>query len=607
MPDSIRPISTKQHWWRHALPTLAFASALLFVGGFFLLGRIGFWSDDYWHARIDPATGARTALAMERGFFLRPLFFRVVPAVTTLCWRHDWLAHAIVLCSHAVVCVLLWRLLRVMGVSARSAAAAVTVYMVYPGSFEAMMWVAALPTSMAASLMLGVMLLMVLARRVVLATLISAAMVFAACCLNEQPAAGVMVLPVLGWVVGKGRRDEGTEGRSRGRVQAAISALWPTMVLGLVVLAYVLLVMLDGRAPRGARGSAESLVSIADLQRRVEYFVDVLWRRMVLRNFWRGALGEGFRTVTGSGAYGWAALGMLAATGAAWWRWFARTGTGASSWTMSPESIAASAGDPTAGAGCRARDSFRLFRLVVLGVAVFVTGWVPIVLTASYEPDPRLRYWPCVGLAIVIGAALDVVRGRRARMVAGAAVATTACVFAVMLVGTQQGFANRWRMDQAEMAAIRMLVPNPPPYAYFIPLRVENTALSTGSPVLDRHFRAVWEFPWTTTPHVQRAYGRADIAAGYFRHWTPRAPVRGANERGVLLTDEIGPRYGTREVSGAEGEARRGGWRVPWDRVVLFVVERGGEVRLVGRVEAGGQGFDVPLGKGGVAVRLERD
>ena len=68
------------------------------LGTFFLGGRIGFWSDDYWHNLRNPTTGALPALTfhgltMDRGFFLRPLFYLVVPAVTTLSWKAQWPAH----------------------------------------------------------------------------------------------------------------------------------------------------------------------------------------------------------------------------------------------------------------------------------------------------------------------------------------------------------------------------------------------------------------------------------------------------------------------------------------------------------------------------------
>lgn len=575
--------------WRDAAPTALFLAMLLGVGGCLLIGEMGFWSDDYWHARIDPVSGVRTGLAMDRGFFLRPLFYRVVPAVTTLCWNSPWAAHLVLVASHAGACAVLWRLMRAVGVSARAAAGATALFAAYPGTFEASMWVAALPTSMAATLVMGAMLVLLRWRRAWSAIASAGAMVAAACCLNEQPAAGVMVLPALAWAVGAMKE------RSGRRVWLAATA-----VLGAVVMGYVLLVMLDGRAPRGARGSAESLVSLGDLPRRVAYFADVLWRRMVLRNFWRGALAEGWRTIVGMGPVGWAALATLAASAGWWARWFGERGRVLGPGVLGPEVLGHGAGGGT---------SHPCGRVVVLGVAIFVTGWVPIVLMASYEPDPRLRYWPCVGLAMVVGSLLDVVLRRSgggavsagagvlARGV-GALVAWLACAGAVMLVGPQRGFANRWAMDRREMAALRALVPDPAPHTLFVPLRVENAALATGAPVLDRHFRSVWEFPWTGTPHVQRAYRRTDVASLYYRHWTRLAPVRGANERGVLLTDEVGPRYGAREA---------GGWRVPWARVVLFVVDRGGEVRVVGRVEAGDEGFDAPQGRGGVVEHLERE
>src|SRR5262245_57552131 len=74
---------------------LAFPVALFLFAGLFFGGRLGWWSDDYWHNLRDPVTGRVGPVFMDRGFFLRPLFYRIVPAVTTLLWHDDRVAHAI--------------------------------------------------------------------------------------------------------------------------------------------------------------------------------------------------------------------------------------------------------------------------------------------------------------------------------------------------------------------------------------------------------------------------------------------------------------------------------------------------------------------------------
>src|SRR5204863_3588758 len=62
------------HARRGAWAGWVFPLLLLGFAAFFLGGRIGWWSDDYWHCQLDPVTGAREGLTIRRGFFLRPLF-----------------------------------------------------------------------------------------------------------------------------------------------------------------------------------------------------------------------------------------------------------------------------------------------------------------------------------------------------------------------------------------------------------------------------------------------------------------------------------------------------------------------------------------------------
>ncbi len=123
---------------------IAFPVALLVFAGLFFGGRLGWWSDDYWHCRKD-AAGSVIELVMHRGFFLRPLFYAVVPALTTALWEHPAAAHAVQLASHVLVVVMLWRLLLMLGIGRCAAGAAALLFMVYPAQFEALFWVAALP------------------------------------------------------------------------------------------------------------------------------------------------------------------------------------------------------------------------------------------------------------------------------------------------------------------------------------------------------------------------------------------------------------------------------------------------------------------------------
>src|SRR5262249_55297990 len=97
-------------------------------------------------------------------------------------------------------------------------------------------------------------------------------------------------------------------------------ALAPCAACVAAGLLYVAILRLSLRdAPAGVRGSAESLVTLGQLPGRVVYFLDVLWRRMVLKNFGAGALAEGSRQILSGGLMTLFACVLLVATGVLWW------------------------------------------------------------------------------------------------------------------------------------------------------------------------------------------------------------------------------------------------------------------------------------------------
>ena len=197
----------------------AFPVMLWLVAFFFLRGDTGWWADDYYNNQRLPDGSMPPlnlswkwplwSLGVKREFFIRPLMYQAAPAVTTLTWHHPWMAHLLQAVCHAGVVGLMWRLMRAMGVSRAAATLAGMVFLVYPGHYEAVMWAAALPTLLSVAMMLGVMFLMIGfargRRRGWWRLLLMVPMTFAACCLNEQPAAGVAVLPVLCWCTRKKR------------------------------------------------------------------------------------------------------------------------------------------------------------------------------------------------------------------------------------------------------------------------------------------------------------------------------------------------------------------------------------------------------------------
>lgn len=557
-------------WLRAGFPV-----ALFLVAAFFFGGQLGWWSDDYWHNQRDPISDAVSNLTIRRGFFLRPLFYIVVPAITTLTWHHDWIAHTVQALSHATVVVLLWRLLLSLGLARRAAAAAAMLFMVFPPQFEALYWFSALPTSLASGLMLVLMSLTVaFARGRGWWTLaLMPPLALGLCSLNEQPAAGILALPLVAMAAAPGAKVR------RGFI--------PPLVCGIAVVVYAGLVVIE--APAGSRGSGQNLVRFGDLGARIDYFATVLWRRMYMRNFARGALSLGWEQFRGAGVMGWVWGGVLVGSAAVWlWDWVR----------------SAPRGEQDRGG----QSHRRTVALFLIGPGVFIGGCIPILILANYDPDSRTRYWPCVGLAVLVatlGSAAGriswprVVRGITGLLLIAALVGSV-----VMLVGIQAAMRGRYEMDRAQAADLRRLVPDPSPYTFFVPMDIQTLAVQTGSPVLDRHFRSVWEFPWTTPSYIQRVYGREDVRCGYWRHWTPGVPVKGASGMGIHYEDTLGPRF---------PPLPDGSRLIPWERAVVFVVDRDGAVRIVTRVileTPGGVDVEVVVpqarGLGDLALRLPR-
>jgi hypothetical protein len=539
----------------------SFPVLLLLFATFFLLGRIGFWSDDYWHNLRDPVSGELApltvnGLTINRGFFIRPLFYKIVPPITTLAWRSQWPAHLLMTVAHGTVVLLLWRLMLILGARRPAAGAAALLFMVYPAHFEAVFWVSALPTTVASALMIVLMLLIVRSARaaaqhrtiaLVAASVLAPAIAFTMCCLNEQPAMGVLALPLV-YLAARRRGDRASLTLLRAGV--------PTLVAGVAVLLYTHLLLHDPRKPPGTRGSTDQLVGLSDVPARVAYFADLVWQRLMLQDFAAGAFRLGWREVSSAGFPGALLTGAVLSTGIIWTiRW---------SKDSSPPRT-------------QAPDHPRPLLLLAIGACIFLAGWVPIFALAIYDPDSRTRYWPCIGLAMMLaGGGWLLGRSERAstrlRMVLAPMLLCTLLAGGMCMIGVQSAFRTRWQLDQEQGRQLRALIPNPEPLAFFVPLDIRGTGIRTVSPIFDNHFRSVFEYPWTAPRFIRAAYPRADIHCGWWRHWTPGAPVRGADENGIHFTDRLGPRFPRIEGSGS---------RIPWEHAVPFIIDENARVRLV--------------------------
>jgi hypothetical protein len=549
----------------HPRLNLLFPVALLTFSTFFFAGRIGWWSDDYWHNQRHPVTGAITNLTINRGFFLRPLFYRLVPAITTLSWRAQWPAHLLEVLSHATVVVVLWRLLLSLGATRAAAGAAALLFMVYPAQFEALFWVSAIPTSLSCLLMLAMIGLTIAYARGRIrwwTLLLLPPLTFALCSLNEQPAAGILILPIAYWAALGSPRPltsspphafTSSPSAPRASHIHVLRSLLAPLLCGAAAILYIYLVSRPNpEKPPNARGSAETIVHLAGLWPRLQTFTDVLWRRLILKNFAEGALLTGADQLRARPLAALLFTGALVITATLWLRaWVSRP-------PDTPRPVA---------------------RLFILGAALFTTGWLPILMIANYEPDSRTRYWPGIGAAMMLAALFSWLGARfpalsrpRVRLATGAALLFLLLSSALMLIGVQAAFRARFDKDRAEGEQLRALIPNPAPLTFFLPVHIDETAVHTRSPVFDGHFRSAWEFPWTAPKFIESAYRRTDVRCGYYRHWTPGVPLKGADESGIHYAERLGPAFPPIEGSGS---------RVPWDRALPFIVGPDGVVRIV--------------------------
>jgi hypothetical protein len=573
----------------------SFPLILLFFATTFQLGGTGFWADDYWLNQRSPITGERpplledgrltqSTLIINRGFFLRPLFYTVAPPLVTLTWHADWLAHGVLVLAHGAVVLLLYRLMLRLGLARPPAAAASLLFMVYPMQYETLYWAAALPITLSALLMLVIFNLHAglafdrrRGRRLAILALLPF-LGFAVCSLNEQPASGILAMPLL-YVVAL-RRAGGAGGAAKPRVAGDAMWLLPALLAGSGVITYLFLMKVGlppfiRPVPPGVRGAADSLVRPADLPRRTAELAESVWHTLWRSQFARGALIQGLRELRAAPVETAIFAVLLAASSAAWLK--------------RPTNTAAMK-NPQAAA------TFRGVGPAFAGAAVFIGGFVPILVVTIYIAAPRIIYWPAIGAAIAIAGLGNILHsrarvagalGRMMRNSSAAALLPVLLIWSILLIGIAASFRARWEQDWSEGRQLRALVIDPPPGTCFIPLRVQSPCADTGQWRFDRHLQTVFAWPWTAPRFIRTIYGRDDVTAGSWRPWAQYAQA--GDDEGLWYAGHL------------DGEFAEGG-RLPWERVVPFIVTPDRKVRLITTIiitEEGGpdRAIDIPLAR----------
>ncbi len=525
---------------------------------------IGKYSDDWAISLRTPETDAYAWPAspfLRWDYFWRPLHLIAVYGFATLFWHHDWVNHAISAVAHLGVGVLLYRLLRRCDVRVPVAMGGMCVFLVFPISFEAVLWPAALGSVVGVGWFLFVAHLCIgraratsdlrgAARWVWLIGL--ALMGFTIACWHEQPAACVLALPALFLATGAGA------GRSTLRRAAAATA-----ACGVGVAGYVALFVAS--VPAGRRGGSNTLVRSDSLLNRLMRLIEMSWdlslgarARDTAMDGVEIGIGVMLRSPTGiavcAGVVGLAIVHAVMVV--------------RSNRRISCEAILR---------GTSVRNAW----LAIFGLAAAAASLAPIALVTWQPMHPRYFYGVGMGISVALAAAIEWMAARsappRSRSVVTVGIPSLITLAslcgAAACVGLQVQFLVRWRADVDQMEQLTRLVPNPPRDAVFVPLEIAD-GRSSGLRPSDPGLLGAIAQPWSCWAYVQRGYSRSDVSATHARHGR-HVPI-------VIHPAGIGYPRGVCDRWGRSGPA---GDVVPWDRVVAFAIDERGIVRLLTREE----------------------
>lgn len=525
---------------------------------------IGKYSDDWAISLRTPETDAYAWPAspfLRWDYFWRPLHLIAVYGFATLFWHHDWVNHAISALAHLGVGVLLYRLLRRCDVRVSGAMGGMCVFLVFPISFEAVLWPAALGSVVGVGWFLLVAHLCIgraratsdlraAARWVWLIGL--ALLGFTIACWHEQPAACVLALPAMFLATGGGA--------GKSILQRAAAA---TAACGVGVAAYVALFVAS--VPAGRRGGSNTLVRADSLPNRLMRLIDMSWdlslgarARDTAMDGMEIGIGAMFRSPMGIalcvGLVGLAVAHVVLMVGAS------RLKSCEPVWNGTP---------------------VRYVWLAIFGLVAAAASLAPIALVTWQPMHPRYFYGVGMGVSVALVAAIECMIARSSRprsrnaftLGIASLIALVSLFGAAACVGLQVQLRARWRADVDQMEQLRRLVPNPPRDAVFVPLEIAD-GRARGLRPSDPGLLGAIAQPWSCWAYVQRGYSRSDVSATHVRHGQ-HVPI-------VIHPAGIGYPRGVCDRWGRSGSA---GDVVPWDRVVAFAIDERGIVRLLTREE----------------------
>lgn len=551
--------NTRNRQWR----AWVFPFAVWLAGSYFLLGKLGKWSDDYSMMCASKVTGEWTFAGVSKYMWTgmwRPINLQTAGYLQSVLWTQDRAIHTITAVLHALVAWMLFRFLRRAGISAHAAAGGAVLFLGAPMAYEVIFWAPTIGALIGAITALGLgMLVMRLGDGrmrwgvfapvgFVLALLIA--------CAYEQPATACGAMPLL---------YLGASDPARGWRKRFMGACGVALVLGLGCLAYVAGVV--GTVSAGARGSAQTFVSSETIGMQTVNMLYGLSRRLFLERFAAGAWQEGLWRIAQTPVWTGVVALLLAVGAVMWVRWWMRG-------DYAPKTTAET--QTTRGVG--------RWWMILFAVAGFLLAFLPILAIRGQGVESRLLYWPLICLTIVAAVCTDWVivcaarwkGGWAVRAVAGAAVAGGAVVGCVLLVGVQSAYAKRSRMDIRAIADMRAQLPDPAPGTVFVSVAHRDRAVQTGSAYFDTFMWGIWQIPWAALPAVQLGYQREDLWAISNAPWTSGMDVDSVTEHGVL----------TRPGRWAWGKApdAQGRQMIGWERIVPVRLDADGRPTIASTV-----------------------
>lgn len=578
--DTIAPDAHRSFSARVLFPAALFLAATLF-----LFGDIGKWNDDYYFwGQFHADTGQVRSWILDRPVhFWRPVYRWIATPLNVLLWDHDAINHTLTAVIHGLTCIILYRFMRRLRLSAHAALAATLLFMLHPAHFEVVFWNTCMFTGLGTAIILltlGLYLSFVQGRLWASplqgwwAVPLLAAATFTVAGMNEQPAAAVLATPLLALLAAHWARQQSGDARSL-RPLVLRAAIASAACIG-AMLAYAFIH--TSMFPPNYGDGLGAVIPAAHLPARVARLARDIGSSLTFRGLGGGALNYGVLSLREHPVTAAITALILAILGVHWIRWF--------SYSRPQDSTPAE----RRSAWIPAHDPLTLLLIMAFGIALFVALWMPIA-RLIYLSSPRLHYAPNCGLAIALAAAADLCtlpnrsradRGRAFRLVAAVALFAGFCTLTLMMIGVQRGYQARSTADLADARALRAAIPDPEPRSILLPLRYSHRPIRTGSWMFDHYFSPPLANAWAGGWYVQWVFRRSDIFTSLSAR-LPRTP-----ESALVPVDTQRLRF----LGELSRPLRR--WDDPslllrWDRVIPLEVDRSGHITLIDQVEFAGE------------------